>query len=88
MEPFYDFMLDMLGKLIIDKAFNKERSIKERLPYILSYYIVIILLLALSVFLSVNFIRTKNVLGYFLAFVSIILFIMLILPFFENRNRR
>jgi len=88
MEPFYDFMLDMLGKLIIDKAFNKEKSIKERLPYILSYYIVIILLLALSVFLSVNFIRTKNVLGYFLAFVSIILFIMLILPFFENRNRR
>ncbi len=88
MEPFYDFMLDMLGKLIIDKAFNKERSIKERLPYILSYYIVIILLLALSVFLSVNFIRTKNVLGYFLAFVSIILFIMLILPFFENRNKR
>ncbi|MCI8498020.1 MAG: hypothetical protein HFG33_01275 [Bacilli bacterium] len=88
MEPFYDFMLDMLGKLIIDKAFNKEKSIKERLPYILSYYIVIILLLSLSVFLSVNFIRTKNVLGYFLAFVSIILFIMLILPFFENRNKR
>lgn len=83
----FEVILDILDNLIVDKAFNKKISLKKRLPYIFIYYIVTIFLLFFSIFLSVNYIKLKNIIGYFLILMSIFLFILLILPLFSYRNK-
>lgn len=83
----FEIMLDILDNLISDKAFNKKISLKRRLPYIFIYYIVIILLLVFAIFLSFNYIKSKNITGYFLILMSIILFVLLILPLFSFKNK-
>lgn len=86
MEAF-EVILDILDNLIVDKAFNKNINLKKRLPFIFIYYIVIILLLFLSIFLSINYIKTKNIIGYFLIILSVIFFTLLILPLFYYRKK-
>ncbi len=86
MEAF-EAIFDILNELVIDKAFNKKMSIKRRLPYILIYYITIILLLFFTIFLSINFIKQKNIIGYFLVLIDIILFLLLFLPLFNFKNK-
>lgn len=86
MEAF-EAIFDILNELVIDKAFNKKMSIKRRLPYILIYYITIILLLFFTIFLSINFIKQKNIIGYFLTLIDIILFSLLFLPLFNFKNK-
>ncbi len=49
MEAF-EFILETLDKLIIDRAFNKKMSFKRRWPYVFIYYIVLIILLSLTTF--------------------------------------
>ena len=84
----FEIMLDILDNLIFDKAFNKKINRKRRLSYILLYYMVIILLLAFAIFLGVNYIKQKNIIGYFSTLVSIILFLLLVLPLFRFKNKR
>lgn len=79
MEAF-EAILDILDNLIIDKAFDKNRDIKKRLPYIFIYYITIIVLCILTLFLSINLIKARNIIGYFLIMIFVILLILLILP--------
>ncbi len=86
MEAF-EAIFDILNELVIDKAFNKKMSIKRRLPYIFIYYITIILLLFLAIFLSINCIKQKNIIGYFLVLIAIILFLLLFLPLFNFKNK-
>lgn len=86
MEAF-EFILETLDKLIIDRAFNKKMSFKRRWPYVFIYYIVLILLLSLTTFLGINYIKVKNVMGYFLILLSLIFFILLILPSIVYKNK-
>ena len=46
----FEVILDILDNLIVDKAFNKKISLKQRLPYIFIYYIVTISLLFFCIF--------------------------------------
>lgn len=86
MEAF-EAILDILDNLIIDKAFDKNRDIKKRLPYIFIYYITIIVLCILTLFLSINLIKARNIIGYFLIMIFVILLILLILPI-TNWNKK
>lgn len=72
MEAF-EVILGILNNLIVNKAFNKKISLKRWLPYIFIYYSVIILLLFVIIFLSISYIRLKNIIGYFLILLGIIL---------------
>lgn len=83
----FEIILDILDNLILDKAFNKKINLKKRLTYIFIYYVIIIFLLAFAIFLSVNYIKSKNIIGYFLILMIIILFILLILPLFSFKNK-
>ncbi len=84
MEAF-EVILDILNELIVDKAFNKKNNIKKRLPYILIYYIVIISLCTFILFLAINLIKLKNIIGYFFIIMFIILLTLLILPFINPK---
>ncbi len=84
METF-EVVLDILNELIVDKAFNKKNNIKKRLPYILIYYIVIISLCTFTLFLAINLIKLKNIIGYFFIIMFIILLTLLILPFINRK---
>ena len=85
MEAF-EVIIDILNELIIDKAFNKDRKLTKRLPFILIYYVTILLLLVLSLFLGINYILVNNIFGYLILILSLILVIMLILPLFDRRK--
>ena len=84
MEAF-EVILDILNELIVDKAFNKKNNIKKRLPYILIYYIVIISLCTFILFLAINLIKLKNIIGYLFIIMFIILLTLLILPFINPK---
>ena len=77
----FEVMSDILNELIIDRTFNKKRKLIKRLPFIFIYYIIILGMLAFSTFLGVNYILVNNIFGYFLLVLSLILVIMLIVPF-------
>ena len=83
----FEVIFDILNELIVNKAFNKKTSFKKRLPYILIYYITILLLLFVTIFLSSLYIKQKNIIGYFLIFINIILFLLLFLPLFDFKNK-
>ncbi len=84
----FEIILDVLNNLIVDKAFNKKIKFKKRLLYIFIYYTLIILLLVLTVFFGINYIKAKNIIGYFLIIMGIILFILLVLPPFCYKKQR
>lgn len=84
MEAF-EVIIDILNELIIDKAFNKDRKLTKRLPFILFYYVIILLLLVLSLFLGINYILINNIFGYLILTLSLILVILLIIPFFNKK---
>ena len=83
-------VVDLLNQFILEKAFHKKYPLKTRLPYIVLYETVIILLLALAIFLGINFFKQEMIIGIMLIIVGIILFVMLWLPFTyqfkKNRN--
>ena len=49
---------DFLDKLIIDRAFNKNKSLIKRIPFIIIYYLLVLGMLFLSVFIGINYILT------------------------------
>lgn len=81
----FEVILDILDELIIDRAFNKKINIKKRLPYIIIYYTVIIILCAFTLFLAISFIKLKYIIGYFLIVVFIMLLTLLIIPLITRK---
>lgn len=84
----FEVVLDVLNEFIISKAFNKDVKLIKRLPYIFIYEFVLLLLFVLASFLSLNFIVTDNIIGYILFIISLILVLLMILPFFTEKNKK
>lgn len=77
---------DFLDKLIIDRAFNKNKSLIKRIPFIIIYYLLVLGMLFLSVFIGINYILNHNIFGYFLLIISLMCIILLFVPFFIKKN--
>ena len=77
---------DFLDKLIIDRAFNKNKSLIKRIPFIIIYYLLVLGMLFLSVFIGINYILNHNIFGYFLLIISLMCIILLFAPFFIKKN--
>lgn len=73
--------MDILDELIIDKAFNKKVKLRKRIPFILIYVLILLSLLSLLTFVGINLVIKKNIFGYFLLFMDLIILFMLIYPF-------
>lgn len=81
----FEVVLDVLNEFITSKAFNKDIKLIKRLPYIFIYELVLLLLCVLASFLSFNFIVTNNIIGYILFIISLILVVLMILPFLQKK---
>lgn len=77
---------DFLDKLIIDRAFNKNKSLIKRIPFIIIYYLLVLGMLFFSVFIGINYILNHNIFGYFLLIISLMCIILLFVPFFIKKN--
>lgn len=77
---------DFLDKLIIDRAFNKNKSLIKRIPFIIIYYLLVLGMLFLSVFIGINYILNHNIFGYFLFIISLMCIILVFVPFFIKKN--
>lgn len=80
------FIIDLLNEHIIDKAFNKKEKFFKKLPYIILYFLIVIMTSGLCIFIGVNYIIAGNIYGYFITIVGILFLILLILPFFTKNN--
>ena len=87
MEDIFVVVGDFLEGLIIDKAFNKKRKLRRRIPYIIIYYITILSVVSLSAFLGINYILINNIVGYVLVVAAIVFSIFLFLPIWYNENK-
>ena len=76
------FIIDLLNEHIIDKAFNKKEKFLKRLPYIILYFLIVIMTSGLCIFIGINYIITGNIYGYFITIFGILFLILLISPFF------
>lgn len=86
-EDIFTVVGDFLEELIIDKAFNKERKLSKRIPYIIIYYICILSIVTLSAFLGINYILINNIVGYLFVVASLIFSIFLFLPIWYKGNK-
>lgn len=79
--------MDFLNELIIDRAFNRERKLSKRIPFIIIYVLVLLLLLSLLLFVGINLVIQKNIFGYFLLLMSLLNLFMLIYPFIFYKKK-
>ena len=80
------FIIDLLNEHIINKAFNKKEKFLKRLPYMILYYLIIIMTSGLCMFIGINYIITGNIYGYFITIFGVLFLILLIIPFFIKNN--
>ena len=80
------FIIDLLNKYIFDKAFNKKEKFLKKLPYIILYFLIIIMTSGLCIFIGINYIITGNIFGYFITIFGMLFLLLLIIPFFMKNN--
>ena len=85
-EDVFIFIGDLLDELIIDRAFNNNKKLSKRLPFIIIYYLIVLNVLALSLFIGINYILVHNVIGYFFLIISLLNIILFFLPFFIKKK--
>ena len=80
------FILDLLSECIFDKAFNKKEKFLKRLPFIVLYFLLIIMTSGLCIFIGINYIITGNIFGYFITIIGILFLLFFIIPFFQKNG--
>ena len=80
------FIIDLINEYLFDKAFNKKEKFLKRLPFIILYFLIVIMTSGLCIFIGINYIIAGNIFGYFVTILGILFFIFLIIPFFTNNS--
>lgn len=78
-------ILNLLIEFLHNKAFNKEKKLLNRLPYITIYVLILSLTACILIYLGIILIKKSNVmLGISLLVIAILLIIILALPFIKK----
>ena len=80
------FIIDLLNECIFDRAFNKKKKFLKRLPYIILYFLIVIITSGLCIFIGINYIMIENIFGYFITIFGILFLLFLIIPFFMRNS--
>lgn len=75
-------LLDLIGEFILDKAFNKKKSLKTRLPYIIAYILILIFIITCLTIGGIYLIKESNLIGIILLVFAVLCIVGLIYPFF------
>ena len=79
-------LFDLLAEFILDKAFNKNKTLKERLPYIILYILVLVLIITSLIIGGVFLIKDNNLIGIALLIFAVLFIIILIYPFIKKTH--
>ena len=82
-----EVIMNFINELIVDRAFNKEIKLSKRIPFIIIYVLVILLLLSFLTFIGINLVIQKNIFGYFLLVIALLILFMLIYPFIFYKKK-
>ena len=77
-------LFDLIGKFILDKAFNKNKTLKERLLYIILYILILSLIIASLIIGGVFLIKDNNLIGIALLIFAVLFIVILIYPFIKK----
>ena len=61
-------LFDLLSEFIYARAFNKEKSLKSRLPYISTYVLTLIIIIVCLTIGGIYLIKDANLIGIILLF--------------------
>lgn len=78
-------LIDIITSFLYNKAFDKNKKMIKRLPYIIIYIVILILIISLLTYFGTILINTNNILGYILLFFSLLCMLILIYPFIKNK---
>ena len=78
-------VFDLLGEFIYARAFNKEKSLKRRLPYIIFYVLILILIIVCLTIGGIYLIKDANLIGIILLIFTCLFIIMLVYPFIKYK---
>lgn len=78
-------ILTIIGDFLYSKAFDKNVKVLTRLPYIMIYIILLMLIILILSFLGIILIKNnQKLLGYLCMIILFICVYLLIVPFFEK----
>ena len=77
-------LFDLLAEFILDKAFNKNKTLKERLLYIILYILVLVLIITSLIIGGVSLIKDNNLIGIALLIFAVLFIVILIYPFIKK----
>lgn len=78
-------LIDIITSFLYNKAFDKNKKMIKRLPYIIIYIVILTLIISLLTYFGTILINTNNILGYILLFFSLLCMLILIYPFIKNK---
>lgn len=78
-----DGLLDIITLFLHNKAFDRNKNIIKRLPYIIMYTLLLMLIIVVLIYLGICLINNNNIFGYVLLLFSLLLLIILIYPFIK-----
>lgn len=77
-------LFDLIGEFIFDKAFDKKKTLKLRLPYIIIYVLTLTIIIAFLIIGSIYLLQDSNLIGIALLIFSILFVVILIFPFIKK----
>ena len=77
-------LFDLIGEFISDRAFDKKKALKRRLPYIIAYILVLIVIITCLIVGCIYLIKSSNLIGIILLIFAFLFIIMLIYPFVKK----
>lgn len=79
-----EWLFDLIGEFIFDKAFDKKKALTSRLPYIIICILILIIIITCLIIGGVYLIKDNNLLGIALLIFAILFTVLLVYPFIKN----
>ena len=80
-----EWLFDLIGEFILDRAFDKKESFKKRLPYIIAYILILILIIVCLIVGGIYLVIDNNLIGIILLIFAILFIVMLVYPFIKYK---
>ena len=78
-------LLDLITEFILDRAFNKKKTLKKRLPYIIFYILILSLIIACLLIGGIYLVKDNNIIGIILLAFAVIFIALLVYPFIKYK---
>lgn len=78
-------LLDLITEFILDRAFDKKKTLKKRLPYIIFYILILSLIIACLLIGGIYLVKNNNLIGIILLAFAVTFITLLVYPFIKYK---